>query len=148
MTTLTTDPWATLPTDWMTRPLQPMTEPQLEPAPYIAKLPELKLPETTCHPRCRRCHHPEGRGQCRTCVLACDHTTQLPPAKRKPVEICLTRTRATARTAHSPSGTGRQILIVDTCPHCQQPHIHTAHPDASPYRLSACGQTYLLETTP
>jgi hypothetical protein len=28
----------------------------------------------------------------------------------------------------------------------KQPHIHTAHPETGPYRLSGCGQPYLLET--
>lgn len=134
MSTTTRDPWATLPTRQPTTP----------PAPYIAKLPELKLPETTCHPRCRRCHHPEGRGQCAICVLVCDHTTQ--PANRKPVEVCVVpiRARAVARTARSPGGT-RQILVVDHCPHCQHAHVHSAHPGVGAYRRSGCGNPYVLE---
>lgn len=140
MTTTTPDPWATLPTDWRTRALKPA-----QPAPYIPAWPELKLPATTCHPRCRRCHHSEERGACRTCVLICDHTTQ--PAKRRPVEICIVRSRAVARTARSP-GTGRQLLVVDNCPHCPHAHIHSAHPGAGAYRRSGCGQPYILETTP
>lgn len=131
------DPWATLPPDWR----HPAPKPQPVPARYYRPLPELNLPDYTCHPHCRRCHHPETRGHCKTCVIVCDHTKN-----PRPVEVCIIRTRAAAVTRRGP-GTGRTLLLVPDCPHCRAAHTHSTEP-AHPYRRAGCGQPYLLETAP
>ncbi len=140
MTTLTRDPWATLPTNWNTPPKQPPKPPTY--APRWPVNPD-KLPQVTCHPRCPRCHHPEDRGTCRRCAIICDHTVQ--PKRRKLVNICLIRQRVPARLVVSKS-TGRALLVIDHCPHCTAPHIHANEPTLGPYRLAPCRQPYLLDT--
>jgi hypothetical protein len=132
------DPWATLPTNWRTP--HPKPAPQPEPATYHRPLPDLtKLPPPTCWPHCATCHHPETRGQCRTCLIVCDHTKN-----PHPVDICLIRTRTEAVTRRGP-GTGRTLLLVPNCPHCGNAHTHSTEPP-HPYRRAACGHPYLLET--
>src|SRR5581483_12209729 len=68
-----------------------------DPAVSSRPTPELKLPDVTCHPSCIRCSHPEGRGHCRHCVIACDHTRQPDKTRRRPVELCIIRIRAPGR---------------------------------------------------
>lgn len=136
MTVLNTDPWATLPPNW--RDPAPLPTPSV-PVRYYRPLPEMtKLPDVTCRPHCRRCHHPEGRGSCRRCVIVCDHTK-----KTRLVEVCIVRTRAAATERRG--GTGRAHILVHTCPHCGHAHTHSTEP-AHPYRRAGCGQPYLLET--
>ena len=133
MITLEADPWATLPG------YQP---PPPTPPHYTPRWPNTdKLTATTCQPRCVKCRHPEGRGTCRRCLLICDHTT---PKKRKLAGVCLVRAVGAARTVASLS-TGRRLVVVDRCPFCTRPHMHSADAAAGPYRLAACRQPYLLD---
>lgn len=138
MTTTHTDPWATLPTNWR-NPTPPTPRP---PKRYYRPLPNLKLPDETCEPRCQRCDRPPGRGSCRRCVIVCKHTIQ--PKTRRLAEVCIVRIRARAEERMDDS-TGRRILLVPDCPHCRAAHVHSVEP-AQPYRIAGCGQPYLLET--
>lgn len=159
------DPWAGLPDNWRTPPQAPIAVlpplpalPPLPPAPRIPQherpLPELRLPEVSCHPRCIHCHHPELRCLCDPPVIVCDHTEQprgRPSAKtgrtvkttRRIADVCLIRARAAAELTEGREG--YQVLVVRDCPHCHNVHVHSSHPNASRYRIGACRQPYVLE---
>jgi hypothetical protein len=166
--TTTQDPWATLPTDWRTRPLTTPTTHATKspppPTPRRRRTPPLKLPDPPCQPWCATCGQLEPtntatdgpqwtdqngeyltkrphtyRHPCGCGTWTCDHIAQ---AGRNP--ICLVTRRARARVATG--ATGRQLLAVDLCPHCGRSHIHSIEP-TTPYRVAGCGQPYLIERT-
>lgn len=154
MTAPVADPWATLPTDWFNPvPPSPATPPLLL-LPYDRPIPDWsKEPAISCRPNCAHCHHPEGFGTCRRCVLVCDHCRPLrrpgPDGRlvRVPTDVCITRIRARAEVI--PGQGGRFLTVVRDCPYCRSTHIHSAHPDLTPYRISGCTRNrkpYILET--
>jgi hypothetical protein len=158
-----TDPWATLtPEERWCRPYHqpPNTNPHEPATPFHNRaLPHWgdRRPDTHCNPRCLTCKRTDLKCICDHRAIVCDHTTPetlcedcARPTKTRVsrtgvADICITTTRATA--AHR-AGVGRDLLMVNPCPHCQAAHAHSSHPAAHPYRVAPCGKPYLLETNP
>ncbi|GAA0402797.1 hypothetical protein GCM10009530_63460 [Microbispora corallina] len=93
-----------------------------------------------CEPACLTCGKPEGRGLCHPrCAVICTHTRQ--PDR---VEVCLVTTHVTALLVEGTrtlTGSHQHALVC--CPFCGDVHHHAPTYGAR-YRLSGCGQPYIV----